>query len=83
MIDRQEYLRAKQIVEKYESEQLRLSRFKGESKCPFCGGTKIKPFVRPFRNQNCNDCDLNGMISNMNLVSMGLEDFIEKIELTK
>lgn len=79
MIDKQEYLNAKQIVEKYESEQLKLSRFNSKSKCPFCGGTKTKPFVRAFHNQNCNDCDLNGMISNRNLVSMGLEDFIEKL----
>lgn len=75
-----EYLRAKQIVEKYEDEQSYLSKFKGRSKCPFCGGTKTKPFVRAFVNQNCTDCDSNGTISNKKLVEMGLDDCIEKIK---
>lgn len=78
MIDKQSYLNAKLIVEKYEDEQLRLSRIKGKSKCPFCGGTKTKPFIRPFTNQNCTDCNSEGMISNRRLVEMGLEDCIDK-----
>jgi DnaJ-class molecular chaperone len=78
MISKQEYLNAKQIVDKYEDEQLRLSRVNGSSKCPFCSGTKTKPFIRAFSNQNCTNCDKNGMISNKSLVIMGLEDCIEK-----
>ena len=78
MIERQNYLNAKQIVEQYEYEQLRLSRVKGSSKCPFCGGTKTKPFIRAFTNQNCTDCNSNGLISNKKLVAMGLDDCIEK-----
>lgn len=77
MIDKESYLNAKQIVEQYEDEQLRLSRVKGYSKCPFCGGTKTKPFVRIFANQNCTDCNSKGMISNRMLVMMGLDDCIE------
>lgn len=78
MIAKQEYLNAKQIVEQYELEQTMLARHTGKSKCPFCSGTKTKPFIRPFRNQDCTDCDINGMISNKSLVIMGLEDCIEK-----
>ena len=78
MIEKQTYLNAKQIVEQYEAEQLRLSRVSGSSKCPFCGGTKTKPFVRAFANQNCTDCNGDGLISNRKLVAMGLDDCIEK-----
>ena len=77
-IDRQTYMNAKNIVEQYEAEQLRLSRFSGKSKCPFCGGTKTKPFIRAFASQDCTDCDKNGMISNKKLAEYGLEDCIEK-----
>ena len=83
MIEKQTYLNAKQIVQKYEAEQLSLSRINGHSKCPCCGGTKTKPFVRAFANQNCTDCNSDGFISNKKLVSMGLEDCIEKIIINR
>lgn len=78
MIEKETYLNAKQIVDKYEAEQLRLSRVRGSSKCPFCSGTKTKPFVRAFANQNCTDCNSDGQISNRKLVAMGLDDCVEK-----
>ena len=62
----------------YEKEQLCLSRFIGSSTCPFCNGTKTKPFVRAFANQNCTDCNSDGKISNRKLVEMGLDDFVKK-----
>jgi len=78
MIQKQDYIRAKNIVDQYDDEQLRLSRVVGKSICPFCSGTKTKPFVRAFANQDCKDCDKDGMISNKNLVIMGLDDCIKK-----
>ena len=78
MITKEAYLHAKQIVKSYEDEQLRLAKFNGYSKCPFCSGTKTKPFVSSFTNQNCTDCNKNGQISNKTLATMGLEDCIEK-----
>lgn len=56
---------------------------KGSSNCPFCGGTKIKPFMAHGRSQNCTECDRNGKISNRKLVNMGLEDMIDKVESCK
>jgi hypothetical protein len=81
LIGKEQYLHAKQIVDRYESEQLRLSRVKGFSKCPFCGGTKTKPFIRAFASQDCTDCNRNGEISNRRLVEMGLDDCIEKNQI--
>ncbi len=77
-IDEQQYLNAKAIVERYENEKARLDRIKGHSICPFCSGTKTKPFVRAFSNQNCTSCDINGNISNRKLSEMGLDDFMQK-----
>ena len=79
MITKDNYLYYKNLINEYEKEQLRLSRFKGSSKCPFCSGTKTKPFVRAFANQDCTDCNKDGMISNMKLAEMGLEDCVEKL----
>lgn len=79
MISKETYINAQQIVQQYEHEQLRLSRVRGKSKCPFCGGTKTKPFIGAFSNQDCKDCDKNGLISNKKLVELDLEDCIEKI----
>lgn len=73
----EQYRRAKEITIEYEMEQKLLSKVKGKSECPFCGGSKIKPFVRTFSDQNCKDCDKEGNISNKTLVLMGLEDFIK------
>lgn len=47
------------------------------SKCPFCGGSKIKPFISPFKSQYCTECNKKGEILNSKLRKMGLEDFIE------
>ncbi len=77
-ISKSNYEHCKQVVLQYEDLQKRLSRVNGRSKCPFCGGTKTTPFISPFKNQNCTDCDKNGMISNRKLVEMELDDCIEK-----
>lgn len=53
---------------------------KGKSKCPFCGGSKITPYVRYGKSQNCDSCDKEGMIKNTSLYDMELQDFI-KLEL--
>lgn len=50
----------------------------GKTVCPFCGGSKIKPFM-PWSisdGQNCNHCDKSGMIANSKLKELGLEDMI-------
>lgn len=72
-----EYDYAKAVVTAYESEQKRLAKYTGKSICPFCSGTKTKPFVRSFRNQNCTDCDKDGNISNRKLAEMGLDDVVK------
>lgn len=48
------------------------------SRCPFCGGSKIKPFMSPFKSQYCTECNKKGEILNSKLRKMGLDDFIEK-----
>ncbi len=78
MISKQLYLQYKQQVVEYEREEARLAKVKGYSVCPFCGGTKTKPFVRASTNQNCTDCNSNGMISNKSLMTIGLDDSIQK-----
>lgn len=78
MVDKQTYFHAKSIVEQYEYEQRQIKKYKGKSKCPFCGGTKTTPFVSTRKSQNCTQCDKNGMINNSRLVEMDLIDFIEK-----
>jgi hypothetical protein len=50
---------------------------KNKSKCPFCGGTKVKPFVRAFTNQNCTDCDSDGMMADVVLEKLDLDEYIE------
>ena len=65
-----------QIVE-YEKEQLHLSRVRGSSICPFCGGTKTTPFVRYGKSQDCKECDKNGKIKNRRLAELELDDMIE------
>ncbi len=75
---KQEYERALEIVIEYEDFQNKLKKIKGRSECPFCGGTKVKPFVRAFRSQDCTDCDKNGTISNQVLYQLDLLDFIKK-----
>ncbi len=80
MITESEYKYHKQIIEQYEEEKRALDKIKGKSKCPFCSGTKVKPFIEAFRNQDCTDCDKEGMISNKVLYTIGLEDCIEKIK---
>ena len=52
-----------------------------KSKCPFCGSSKIKPFMG--HNQDCHECDENGMIKNSRLKSLGLDDMIDKPILIK
>jgi hypothetical protein len=77
MIHKADYLNAKNIVEQYEAQQFRLAKFTGKSKCPFCGGTKTKPFVGNY-SQDCKNCDKNGMMSNRKLAEMGIDECIEK-----
>jgi len=69
-----QYKSAKAIVVEYE----RLEKIKGTSECPFCGGCKTKPYVIPFKSQDCTDCNSKGRISNRTLAEMDLEDLIEK-----
>lgn len=52
-----------------------------KSKCPFCGGSKIKPFMGN-RSQDCYECDKDGFIKNSTLRDLGLHDFIEKAIIT-
>jgi DnaJ-class molecular chaperone len=79
MITKENYEKAKMIVDQYESEQRFLKKFVGESTCPFCGGTKTLPLLpNNMGKQNCTECNSQGMISNKKLVTMGLEDFITK-----
>lgn len=73
-----QYKNAKRIVISYELEQKRLSKYKGKSECPFCGGSKTKPFLRSGKSQGCTECDKDGNISNKKLASMDLEDCIVK-----
>ena len=49
----------------------------GCSTCPFCGGTKTKPFVRYGKSQNCTECDKYGKIKNRRLAELELDDMIE------
>jgi hypothetical protein len=74
MITKEQYENLKPKIIEYEKEQKRLSRSSGisKSKCPFCGGSKTKPFVRQSRSQDCTECDKNGMISNRRLEKLGL-----------
>jgi DnaJ-class molecular chaperone len=50
---------------------------KTKSKCPFCGGTKVKPFMGNT-SQDCQECDKDGMIKNSKLKKLHLDDMIEK-----
>lgn len=57
---------------------------KHKSKCPFCGGSKTKPFMRSGVSQECKECDSNGMILDSKLREYGLDDIIErKPKITK
>lgn len=73
-----EYEYQKKRVIEYEQKQRVLSRIQGKSKCPFCGGTKTKPFLSPYKSQNCTECDNSGKILNKKLFEMDLEEEIEK-----
>lgn len=53
------------------------------SKCPFCGGSKVKPFTGRVGGQNCNECDNDGMIRNSRLEELELYDMIERPSNTK
>jgi len=35
----------------------------GFKNCPFCGGSKIKPFMSPAKSQHCNECNEYGLIT--------------------
>ena len=69
-----QYQEAKRTVTEYE----RIQAIKGKTVCPFCGGSKTKPFISTFKSQDCTDCDKNGMIANKKLAEMGIEDLIVK-----
>jgi len=72
MLTKEEYNRLKQQIVEYEKEQLRLSRVSGSTECPFCGGSKITPFVRQGKSQYCKECDKEGMIKNRRLAELDL-----------
>ena len=73
------YLNAKEIVKKYESKKLKRPKVIGSSTCPFCGGTKTKPFLRAGVSQDCTFCNRDGQVSNRQLIELGLDDMIEKL----
>ena len=66
------------IPNEAHSEPLQQYKVRRSSKCPFCGGSKIKPFMGFGKSQNCKECNKDGFISNSKLRRMGLEDFVEK-----
>jgi DnaJ-class molecular chaperone len=43
--------------------------------CPFCHGSKIKPFINTWRAQTCTECDQDGKIKYETLLKLGIEDF--------
>lgn len=58
---------------------LRLRTNRGvKSECPYCSGSKIKPFMGTHVSQHCQECDQDGMIENSRLIELGLEGFIKK-----
>jgi len=74
-ITKQDYDDALHIVKVYEAEEKRLSKFKGKTECPFCGGSKITPLLKKAdgHSQNCDMCDKDGNITNKKLASLDLE----------
>lgn len=46
-------------------------------KCPFCNGSKVKPYVRNGYSQDCKDCNKDGMISEKVVKKYDLQDFID------
>lgn len=72
----EEYDHAKHVVRVFEENKRKLAKITGNSVCPFCGGTKVVPFLKLYKKQNCNDCDKNGMISNKILYDLDLLDFV-------
>lgn len=46
-------------------------------KCPFCNGSKVKPFVRTGNSQDCKDCNKDGMISETFVKKYDLRDYID------
>jgi len=79
-ITQQDYKNALHIVRTYEDERKRLSKYKGKSECPFCGGSKTTPLTRKAdgHSQDCDMCDKDGNISNKKLASLDLECCIKK-----
>lgn len=77
-ITKSEYEYAKQTVIEYEARENELRKHTGYSLCPFCGGTKTKPFIRHGVSQDCTDCNKNGLISNRTLADLDLIDFINE-----
>lgn len=78
MISIEEYENAILVIEKFKAQQEKLSKYKGKSTCPFCSGSKTKPFIRHGNSQNCKDCDMDGLISNRKLYILDLEWCITK-----
>ena len=53
-------------------------RMNKRSTCPFCGGTKITPFVSSSSSQHCTSCDEDGKISNKWLYDHALDEYIKE-----
>jgi len=68
----EEYKNALTIVKAFEKEELRLSKFKGSTTCPFCNGSKTTPFLKRLKSQECDMCDTDGNITNRKLASLDL-----------
>lgn len=73
----EEYNHAKHVVRVFEEKKKKLSKITGSSVCPFCSGTKVVPFLKLYKNQDCKECDKNGMISNKILYELDLLDFVK------
>lgn len=43
--------------------------------CPFCNGSKIKPFLNQAEGQVCKECDSKGRIGHKDAKRMGILDF--------
>lgn len=72
MITKEVYDYWKPQIKQFEKEQFRLSRFIGNSQCPFCNGSKTTPFVRQGKSQNCKECNVDGLIENRRLAELDL-----------
>ncbi len=68
MITKSQYDNLKPQIEEYE----RISKIKGEAKCPFCDGSGVTPFTRVGSSQRCSECKETGIIKKKRLAELDL-----------